>query len=118
MAIIGIDKGKLSVRASLSGSCRHKVTLFGLQDTDRLKKFFIEEKFGHIMYSSSTDFPEEEGAPADYDAHAVVQEALGITKRPDGLVSISNVDLDRIIQLAKEKGFYEDLKALDIQVYK
>lgn len=98
-----------------AGGCRHH--LFGLHDVKNLRKYLEGSKAECILYSSSTNFPEEVGASAYYDVRAVIQEALGQDERPKDLVLISKTDIDRIAQLAKDKGFHEDLKALDIQLY-
>lgn len=115
---VGLTKnrdGRPMLDLSLPGSCRHH--LFGLRDVESIRKHLAGCKFDYVLYSSSTDFPEEYNAPKDYDARAVIQEALGIQSRPEDLVLVSKSDLERIAQLAKDKGFYDDLKALDVKSY-
>lgn len=107
--------GRPMIELRVPGSCRSHA--FGLKDVKRIREHLEGTTFDCILYSSSTDFPEEVGAPKNYDARAVIQEALGIKARPEDLVLISKADIDRIAQLAKSKGVYEELKALDIQLY-
>jgi hypothetical protein len=119
VAISKSRNGRPMLDLNFLGSCRHH--LFRLKDVEGIRKHLEKVKFepAYVLYSSSTDFPEEYNAPKDYDARAVIREAMSVKEkeRPKDLVLISKVDLYRISKLAKDKGFHEDLKALDIKTY-
>jgi hypothetical protein len=110
---VGIDEGKLVL------ATKSRQVKIALNDQGGIQKFFKDSgaNLECILYSSSTDFPDEYGAPKDYDARSVVHSAFGVHPRPKDLVLISKADLLRIQSLAKEKGFYGELQALGIQFY-
>lgn len=108
--IVSIQKGKFVV----SGQDLRRE--FSLRDAKGLKELFENFRVQEVSCSSSVDFPQEAGAPKGFTgkkAHDIIQKALS-WEDPEGYALIRKGDLKRIRDLAKEKGFLKDLKALEI----
>ena len=112
---VGIDQGHLALE--LRGPTgRPQKKSVGLHDVLAVRAFIGHRSLSAVVFSSSTDFPEEAGAPREYDARQLVRHALPLQLPDDGVV-IAQSDLNRIRALAEEKGFLTELQALNISIF-
>lgn len=110
--MVSVREGQFEVRVAGSKS----VQKFGLRDVNGLSNLFKEHGIRSVICSSSVDFPQDSGAPKRYTgntAHGIITKALA-WEDSNGFVLLAKTDLQRIEDLARKHGIYEDLKALEI----
>ena len=75
---VGIVNGKFEIHAE--NTDRGWIDTFELDDVAGLARFIKPFRKSTLATSSSIDFPEEDGAPEGFDAHAVLSQALHLAK--------------------------------------
>ena len=74
----GIVNGKFEIHAE--NTDRGWIDTFELDDVAGLARFIKPFRKSTLATSSSIDFPEEDGAPEGFDAHAVLSQALHLAR--------------------------------------
>lgn len=74
---IGVSKGKFRVTDGTDENTHHtRLDASWLANILKQAGYDPMNELHHLMASSSIDFPEEDGAPEGFDAHAVLREAM------------------------------------------
>jgi len=69
-----IDNAKFSIKVDTKFASYGEK--FKLDDVDGMASFLKQFRKADVYGSSSIDFPEEDGAPENYDAHECLQQAI------------------------------------------
>ena len=78
---IGVSDAKFKFTDMAKGH-GHVVATFELTDIDGMRRFINENRPESIQCSSSVDWPEDGGAPEDFNANAALDAAMDPTQDP------------------------------------
>jgi hypothetical protein len=93
MIFVSLEKGKIKLAYGANATAKgpsdleHQSKLFSPDDTEGMAKFIEPdpERFSHIIFSSSADFPDENGLSEDFDTRAAVGKAVALAQRVTAL---------------------------------